>query len=86
MPAGRCLSQNEKNRILARSLGALYEGFSKADFFDFMCFHTVLTNVLNTILRPYELIDCHFPILRKQIGARKKQLIANLTRIGRESS
>jgi hypothetical protein len=38
-----------KHRIPAFGLPALHQGLPKTDFFDFIRFDTVLTNMLNTI-------------------------------------
>jgi hypothetical protein len=59
------LSQNVINRIFTGSFGALYKCSTKTYLFDFIRFDAVLTNVFDTIQRPYELIDCHSPILRR---------------------
>ena len=44
----------------------------KTNFFNLIWFDAMLTNVLNTVLRPYELADRHSAILGKEIGARNE--------------
>ena len=50
----------------------MYEGLPKTNVFDFIGFDTVFTNVLDTISRPYELIDSHSPILGERTGTRNE--------------
>lgn len=52
MTPGIGFTEHVENRVLAFRLGAVHEGRSKTDFFDFIGFDTVLTDVLDTILRP----------------------------------
>ena len=70
MTASRRLSENVVNRIFAGGLRPLYERFAKADFLEFIGFNAMLTDVLNPILRPDELVDGHSRILGKRIHAR----------------
>ena len=70
MTSSRRLSQNIVNRVFAGSLGTLDEGLPKANFFNLIWFDAVLTDVLNAILRLYELTDGHSAILGEHIGAR----------------
>ena len=62
------MSENVVNRIFTGRFGTLHESVAKTDFFDFVRLYAVLTYVVNSILRPNELVDRHPPILKERMA------------------
>ena len=87
MTSSQGLSQNVVNRVLARRLGTLDKGSPKTNFFDFTWFDAVIGNVLNSIFRPDEPIDCPSAILGEEIGMsqRVRRTAQGFSRRERES-
>src|SRR5437867_4348437 len=84
-PSGR-LAESVVNRIRTGCFCALYQSFAKANFFDFSRLYAVLTDMVNPILRPDELVDRHPAILRRRHPAMGPPNGLTFSREPRESS